>query len=87
MSLRCRGRPKVFHTIYLKLCGWNVLRAAATETLRRRVAEIMRKLGLGPCAAAFFRLMGHLTGSLTVHERLLRRNPVTLAASAFGLAA
>jgi hypothetical protein len=85
--LRCRGRPRVFHTIYLKLCGWNILRAAATETLRRRVAEIMRKLGLGGLVGAFFRQIGRLTSFLTVHKRLLRENPIPLAASAFGLAA
>lgn len=41
--LRCRGKPRVFHKIVMKVCGWNILRAAATETLRRRVAEIMKK--------------------------------------------
>ena len=29
----------MFHAILLKVCGWNVLRAAATETMRRWVAE------------------------------------------------
>jgi hypothetical protein len=37
--LRCRGAPRVFHAILLKVCGWNVLRAAATETVRRVVAQ------------------------------------------------
>ena len=37
--LRCRSAPRVFHAILLKVCGWNLLRAAATETLRRVVAE------------------------------------------------
>ena len=37
--LRCRGAPRVFHAILLKVCGWNVLRAAATERLRRLTAE------------------------------------------------
>jgi hypothetical protein len=37
--LRCRGAPRVFHAILMKVCGWNVLRAAATERMRRWVAE------------------------------------------------
>lgn len=85
--VRCRGRPKVFHKIVMKVCGWNILRAAAAETLRRQVAEIMRKLGLGDAIGAFFRLADRLSGFLRAHERLLRRNSVPLSASAFGLAA
>jgi len=41
--LRCRGAPRVFHAILLKVCGWNVLRAAATETLHRVVAETLAR--------------------------------------------
>jgi IS5 family transposase len=37
--LRCRGAPRVFHAILLKVCGWNILRATATEKMRRVVAE------------------------------------------------
>jgi hypothetical protein len=85
--VRCRGRPKVFHKIVMKVCGWNILRAAAAETLRRQVAEIMRKLGLGGAVGAFSGLTDRLNGFLTAHERLLRRKTVPLAASAFGLAA
>ena len=85
--VRCRGRPKVFYKIVMKVCGWNILRAAAAETLRRQVAEIMRKLGLGGAIGAFFGLADRLSGFLTAHERLPRRKTVPLAASAFGLAA
>ena len=85
--VRCRGRPKVFYKIVMKVCGWNILRAAAAETLRRQVAEIMRKLGLGGAIGACFRKIGRLIGFLATHKRLLRRNPVPLSASAFGLAA
>jgi len=85
--LRCRGRPKVFHTIVMKWCGWNVLRAAASEKLRLRVAEIMRKLGLGPLVGAFSGRIKRLHVFLTTHSRLPRRNPVPWATPAFGLAA
>ena len=37
--LRCRGAPRVFHAILLKVCGWNILRAAATKKMRRVIAE------------------------------------------------
>ena len=37
--LRVRGRPAVFNAIYLKIAGWNILRAAACAKMR----EIIRK--------------------------------------------
>jgi hypothetical protein len=37
--LRVRGRPAVFHAIYLKIAGWNMLRAAACAKLRKIVHE------------------------------------------------
>jgi len=41
--VRVRGQPRVFYKIVMKVCGWNILRAAATERLRRMVAEKMGK--------------------------------------------
>ena len=38
-QLRVRGRPAVFNAIYLKIAGWNILRAAACAKMR----EILRK--------------------------------------------
>jgi hypothetical protein len=73
--LRCRGRPKVFHTIYLKLCGWNILRASATKTLRTLVAQIMRKLGLGPSVSAFLRHIALLSAFPSRSHRLPSRFP------------
>ena len=37
--LRVRGRPRVFHAIYLKITGWNILRAAACAKMREIVYE------------------------------------------------
>ncbi len=51
--LRCRGRPRVFYKIVMKVCGWNILRATATQTLRRRVAESMKKMGRGARLSPF----------------------------------
>ena len=79
--VRCRGRPRVFYKIVMKVCGWNVLRAAATEALRRRVAEIMRKLGHGSHLSpfsAFSRLFDRLKRRLSAQRPLQRRN-LTLA--------
>lgn len=44
-QLRVRGRGSVFRVIWHKVTGWNVLRAAASKTLRARVrAEVARTL-------------------------------------------
>ena len=38
-QLRVRGRPAVFHAIYLKIAGWNILRASVCEKMRQIVWE------------------------------------------------
>jgi len=42
--LRVRGRGAVFRTLRLKVSGWNVLRASASEKLRAMVQEELTKL-------------------------------------------
>ena len=37
--LRVRGKPRVFHSILLKIVGWNILRAAACAKMREIVYE------------------------------------------------
>jgi Transposase DDE domain len=44
-QLRVRGRRAVNHAIYLKVAGWNLLRAAASGKLRGRVARAWAQLG------------------------------------------
>lgn len=88
--VRCRGRPRVFYKIVMKVCGWNVLRAAATEALRRRVAEIMKKLGHGSHLSpfpAFSELLDSLKRRLSAHRPLPRRNSTSDVDSALRLAA
>jgi hypothetical protein len=65
--VRARGRPRVYHKIVMKVCGWNLLRAAATERMRRIVAEKMAEMVLSapirPIVALFHgssRLLGRL---------------------------
>ena len=42
--LRVRGRGAVFRTVLLKVTGWNVLRASASEKLRTMVQETLTQL-------------------------------------------
>lgn len=44
-QLRVRGRRAVNHAIYLKVAGWNLLRAAASGKLRGRVARRLARIG------------------------------------------
>jgi hypothetical protein len=44
-QLRVRGLRAVSHALYLKVAGWNLLRAAASGKLRRRVAAALARLG------------------------------------------
>lgn len=43
--LRVRGRPAVNYKVWMKAAGWNLLRAAASEKLRRKVAAIAGRGG------------------------------------------
>ncbi len=45
--LRVRGRARVFQAIYLKIAGWNILRAAACATMRKLVQTRARAAVLG----------------------------------------
>jgi Transposase DDE domain len=43
--LRVRGKKAVFHALYLKAAGWNLLRAAASGKLVKMVKEAMARFG------------------------------------------
>jgi hypothetical protein len=45
--LRVRGKPRVFHAIYLKITGWNILRASTCATIRDIVYERASKAVFG----------------------------------------
>ena len=88
--LRCRGRPRVFHKIVMKVCGWNVLQAAGAERLRRRVAEIMKTPGHGSHLSPFFtfaELLGRLKRRLSARRPLQRTNSIPIAEMGLRLAA
>jgi hypothetical protein len=42
-QLRVRGRPAVFNAVYLRIAGWNILRAAACAKMRQIVRARVRK--------------------------------------------
>lgn len=48
-QLRVRGRRAVSHALYLKVAGWNLLRAAASGKLRGRVAGRLARLAAALC--------------------------------------
>jgi hypothetical protein len=74
-QLRLRGRPGVFNAIYLKIAGWNILRAAACAKMR----EIIHK----KAAAAVFCLkfvflkwqMCTQSGRVSAENQILRHVP------------
>ncbi len=43
--VRVRGKPAVSYKVWMKVAAWNVLRAAASEKLRRRVADSLDRRG------------------------------------------
>ena len=59
--LRVRGRPRVFMAIYLKIAGWNILRASVCATMRRFVWAKAQK-----AVCALFRGPGR--AEITVHR-------------------
>jgi hypothetical protein len=63
-KLRVRGQGAVFRTILLKVSGWNVLRASASEKLRAMVQEKITKL-MGAGWAWPFEQTPRLAHSLT----------------------
>lgn len=45
--LRVRGRPAVFHAIYFKIAGWNILRASVCAKMRQIVRKRANMAALG----------------------------------------
>jgi hypothetical protein len=67
--LRIRGRPAVFHAIYMKIAGWNILRAAACAKLRKIVYERACRTVLEP----IFAILRQLITTQCVHR--VRKTP------------
>lgn len=77
--LRVRGRPAVASTLLLKLAGWNILRAATSGKMRKRLAKILEKLIEQGCIAPILR---RLTMSFAVQWSLCRLRVAATAIAA-----
>lgn len=62
-QLRVRGRPAVFHAIYLKVAGWNMRRAVACAKLRKIVYERACRAVLVP----LFMILRHQKATQSVY--------------------
>lgn len=60
--LRVRGRPAVFRAIYLKVVGWNMLRAAACA----KIQKIVRERALKAVFCLIYRLISPLRTKIKV---------------------
>ena len=58
-QLRVRGGPRVFQAIYLKITGWNILRASACAKMREIVYA---RAGVGLSCCDRYYLLVRLTG-------------------------
>ena len=72
-KLKVRGRGSVFRQLLLKVTGWNLLRAAASKTLRTMVRETLAKL----LATGWSRLSGQLPVTIQPLRNPLWHAPMT----------
>lgn len=73
-QLRVRGRGSVFRNLLLKIAGWNLLRASASEKLRTLICEKLTRL----MGTAWSRLSGQLRATLTRLSERLEHVPATV---------
>ncbi len=65
--LRVRGSPRVFHAIYLKIAGWNILRASACAKTREIVHQRAKRAVLSRYGTRL---------RTKVAEKTVRRSPI-----------
>ena len=88
--LRVRGRERVFHKIWMKYAGWNILRAASSETLRAKVSKMVdmaRKAGSFCRFGAFRCLLFHVHRLLGSSPGLSRANALPILSPVLSRAA
>jgi hypothetical protein len=71
--LRVRGRPRVFHAIYLKVAGWNILRASACAKMREIVHQRAANAVLDAHCIRFSRRIGQ---NITIRGPVLTLKPL-----------
>lgn len=59
--LRVRGSPRVFHAIYLKVAGWNILRASVCAKMREIVYQRANMAVLRAYCMPFLHIVGRNT--------------------------
>lgn len=78
-QLRVRGSPSVFHSILLKITGWNLLRAAASTKVRELVAQKVaaaRRAGCFSLLAPPWRVCAARTAELEQRRALATSRPL-----------
>ena len=68
-QLRVRGAPRVYHSIYLKVAGWNVLRSSVCAKMRELVYQRANVAVFHAHSFSFFHILGRKTSS---HGSLVR---------------
>ncbi len=59
--LRVRGSPRVFHAVYLKIAGWNILRASVCAKMREIVYQRANMAVLRAYCIPFLHIVGRNT--------------------------
>lgn len=74
--LRVRGQTAVFHAIVLKAAGWNIMQAAKSARMRKKIAQCMRESAnrlceghLGPLGTLFALLARSLRAWRTIKTK------------------
>ncbi len=67
--LRVRGRPAVYTAIYLKVAGWNMLRAAAAQKMRAHIAKSITQRHLNHLTNHLRDIFHALVDLLSPHRR------------------
>jgi len=70
--LRVRGSPRVFHAIYLKVAGWNILRASVCAKMREIVYQRANMAALRAYCISFFPMVSR---KISIGGSLLRLKP------------
>jgi len=70
--LRVRGKPAVAHAIYLKIAGWNILRASVCATIREIVWERAGKAALWPDVGLLKIIRAVKTGFAATRSQFLK---------------
>jgi hypothetical protein len=69
--LRVRGGPAVHRAIYLKIAGWNIMRASVCDKMRQIVWDRANRAALGPCFGFLKMIIAEKGVSMVMRRRFL----------------